>query len=145
MYTLSNLCLKFEHTVFRSPSAHHQSSFQRHRDPREHIRGPKGPVEGGAGRRFLSNFVAKRKKNHNAVRNVFWEKVQNYNIGAKSLNSQMSSILTHLKPLVQIWHHVFWILGDCKSVIKSFLKFCFVLFASVRVFILHSFLFHHSL
>ena len=58
----SNLCLKFEHTVFRSPSAHHQSSFQRHRDLQEHIRGPKGPVEGGAGRRFLSNFVAKRKK-----------------------------------------------------------------------------------
>ena len=50
----SNLCLKFEHTVFRSPSAHHQSSFQRHRDPREHIRGQKGPVEWSAARRFLS-------------------------------------------------------------------------------------------
>ena len=50
----SNLCLKFEHTVFRSPSAHHQSSFQRHRDPREHIRGPKGPVEWSAAMRSLS-------------------------------------------------------------------------------------------
>ena len=64
----SNLCLKFEHTVFRSPSAHHQSSFQRHRDLQEHIRGPKGPVEGGAGRRFLSNFVAKRKKSQSCAK-----------------------------------------------------------------------------
>ena len=45
---------KSYHTVFRSPSAHHQSSFQRHRDPREHIRGPKGPVEWSAARRSLS-------------------------------------------------------------------------------------------
>ena len=45
---------KSYHTVFRSPSAHHQSSFQRHRDLREHIRGQKGPVEWSAARRFLS-------------------------------------------------------------------------------------------